>query len=139
MGFALPAAISASLIYPDKKIMAICGDAGFLMNVQEMETAKRVKANFVAMVWEDHSFGLIKWKQDNEFGRHTDLSFGNPDWSLLAKSFGWNSHIIQSSSELRQKLQIAFNEQGPTLIIIPIDYGENAKLSSRLGTIVCPI
>nr|MBF0222896.1 acetolactate synthase large subunit [Desulfobulbaceae bacterium] len=139
MGFALPAAISATLICPDKKILAICGDAGFLMNVQEMETAKRINANFVAMVWEDHSYGLIQWKQDNEFGKHTDLSFDNPDWTLLAKSFGWNSHIIENSAELYLKLKTSFEEPGPTLVIIPIDYRENAKLSSRLGNIICPI
>jgi len=139
MGFALPAAVSAKLIYPDKKILAICGDAGFLMNVQEMETAKRIKAGIVAMVWEDHAYGLIEWKQDNEFGRHTDLSFGNPDWTLLARSFGWKAHIVSQSADLQQALNIAFNEKEPSLIVIPIDYRENAKLTGRLGNIVCPI
>ncbi|MCP4754928.1 MAG: acetolactate synthase large subunit, partial [Proteobacteria bacterium] len=83
MGFALPGAIAAQMVFPERKILAICGDAGFLMNVQEMETAKRVKSNIVVMVWEDKSYGLIAWKQNNQFGHHTDLAFDNPDWLLL--------------------------------------------------------
>jgi acetolactate synthase-1/2/3 large subunit len=139
MGFALPGAIAAGLIYPDKKIMAICGDGGFLMNVQEMETAKRVNANIVAMVWEDKAYGLIEWKQDGLFGKHTNLSFGNPDWQLLAEAFGWNAHIIKKSVDLLPELKAALKEQGPTLVVIPIDYRENSELSARLGNIVCPI
>jgi len=92
MGFALPGAIAASIVYPDRQVLAICGDAGFLMNVQEMETAKRYNSNMVVMVWEDHAYGLIAWKQQAQFGRHTDLSFGNPDWMQLAASFGWSGH-----------------------------------------------
>ena len=139
MGFALPGAIGASLVYPDKKIMAICGDAGFMMNMQEMETAHRLQSNIVVMVWEDHSYGLIAWKQTNEFGHHTDLSFGNPDWMQLAQAFGWHGHAVSKSADLKNVLQQALNESGPSLIVIPIDYGENMKLTKRLGDISCPI
>ena len=90
MGFALPGAIAASLVHPDRKVLAIAGDAGFLMNSQEMETATRLNSNIVVMVWEDHAYGLIAWKQETEFGRHTDLEFGNPDWLQLASAFGWH-------------------------------------------------
>jgi len=139
MGFALPGAIAASFVYPDKKILSICGDAGFLMNVQEMETAKRYNSNIVVMVWEDHAYGLIAWKQENEFGHHTDLSFGNPNWLQLASAFGWHGHKVENSRDLVSELQAAFDEDGPSLVIVPIDYRENMLLTKRLGDIACPI
>jgi len=139
MGFALPGAIAASLVHPDRRILAICGDGGFLMNVQEMETAKRLKVNIVVLVWEDNEYGLIAWKQENEYSTHTDLSFGNPDWLQLSKAFGWHGHQINNSENLLGALEVAFQETGPSLISIPIDYRENAKLSKRLGSIACPI
>ncbi len=139
MGFALPGAIAAALVHPEQRILAICGDAGFLMNVQEMETAKRLKSNIVVMVWEDKMYGLIAWKQQNQFGTHTDLSFDNPDWLQLASAFGWKGHFVDSSSALTDTLETAFNEQGPSLVVVPIDYNENMKLTKRLGDIACPI
>ncbi len=139
MGFALPGAIAASLLYPERKILAICGDAGFMMNVQEMETATRLNVNSVVMVWEDNAYGLIAWKQHNQFGRHTDLSFGNPDWLKLAESFGWNGYRVEHSQDLQTVLRTAFEESGPSLVVVPIDYSENAKLTQRLGDIVCPL
>jgi acetolactate synthase-1/2/3 large subunit len=139
MGFALPGAIAASLVFPERQVMAICGDAGFLMNVQEMETARRLNSNIVVMVWEDNAYGLIAWKQDNEFGKHTDLSFGNPDWLQLAQSFGWSGMKIENSIDGKEMLQQAFDTTGPTLVVIPIDYRENAKLTEKLGEVVCPI
>ena len=139
MGFALPGAIAAAMVMPQRRILAICGDAGFLMNVQEMETAKRLNVNMVVMVWDDRTYGLIAWKQQNEFGHHTDLSFNNPDWLKLAQAFGWNGHIIGASGDTKNVLEQAFNEAGPSLVIVPIDYDENFKLTERLGNIACPI
>ncbi|MBW2723247.1 MAG: acetolactate synthase large subunit, partial [Deltaproteobacteria bacterium] len=139
MGFALPGAISASMVFPDRRILAVCGDAGFLMNVQDMETAKRYGSNITVMVWEDHAYGLIKWKQDNQFGRHTDLDFGNPDFMKLAESFGWQGVYVDKSSELAGALERTFETPGPSLLVIPIDYRENNLLTERLGNIVCPI
>ena len=139
MGFALPGAIAASLVHPDRNILAICGDAGFLMNVQEMETAKRLGSNIVVMVWEDNAYGLIAWKQENEFGHHTDLGFGNPDWMLLAKSFGWHGHHVEKSVELKDVLGKALAETGPSLIVVPIDYRENMLLTEKMGNLVCSI
>ena len=110
-----------------------------MMNVQEMETARRLNADIVVMVWEDHSYGLIAWKQTNEFGHHTDLSFCNPDWVQLAQAFGWNGHRVENSRDLAGVLKDAFEEAGPSLVVIPIDYRENALLTERLGDIVCPI
>jgi acetolactate synthase-1/2/3 large subunit len=139
MGFALPAAIGAHIVHPDRRILAIAGDAGFLMNVQEMETAKRVNADIVVLVWADQEYGLIAWKQQNEFGKHTDLSFNNPDWLKLADSFGWNGQYITESSELAGALESAFAEKGPSLVVIPIDYRENALLTQKLGRITATI
>ncbi|CAA0107946.1 Acetolactate synthase [BD1-7 clade bacterium] len=139
MGFALPGAIGADFVYPDRKILAICGDAGFMMNVQEMETAKRYNSNIVAMVWEDHEYGLIAWKQWAHFGKHTQLDFGNPDWRLLAESFGWNSFIVENSDDVKRSLQAAFDADGPSLVVVPIDYAENKKLTERLGELTCVI
>jgi len=82
MGFALPGIISAAMTSSDRKVMAIAGDDGFLMNVQEMETTRQLNSDIVVMVWEDDANGLIEWKQDNTCDRHTDLSFGNPNWPI---------------------------------------------------------
>jgi acetolactate synthase-1/2/3 large subunit len=139
MGFALPGSVAASIVFPDRRILAICGDAGFLMNVQEMETAKRLNSNIVVMVWEDHEYGLIAWKQTTHFGRHTDLAFGNPDWNQLASAFGWNGHYVKDSVDLKGVLENAFNEEGPSLVVLPIDYRENELLTKKLGEIQCVI
>jgi len=139
MGFALPGAIAASLINPDKKVMSISGDAGFLMNVQEMETAKRLNLNMVSMVWEDNAYGLIAWKQEAHFGHHTELAFGNPNWMELASAFGWHGHHVTDSKDLKAALDAALNEEGPSLVVVPIDYSENMKLTKRLGEITSSI
>jgi acetolactate synthase-1/2/3 large subunit len=139
MGFALPGAIAADIVQPDRRILSICGDAGFLMNVQEMETAVRLKSNIVVMVWADNEYGLIAWKQESHFGRHTDLAFGNPDWKGLATAFGWHGHVINDAADLEPALESAFGEKGPSLVVIPIDYRENALLTKKLGEITCTI
>ena len=135
MGYALPAVIAASLTNTNHRIFSICGDAGFLMNLQEMETAKRLNSNFVVIIWEDKSYGLIKWKQQAQFGRSTELDFDNPDWEKLAKSFDWNYLYEDDSSNILNKLQETNSLQGPTLFVIPIDYSENEKLTKFLGTL----
>ncbi|MDA9181020.1 acetolactate synthase large subunit, partial [Gammaproteobacteria bacterium] len=135
MGYALPAVIAASLTNTNHRIFSICGDAGFLMNLQEMETAKRLNSNFVVIIWEDKSYGLIKWKQQAQFGRSTELDFDNPDWEKLAKSFDWNYLYEDDSSNIFNKLQETNSLQGPTLFVIPIDYSENEKLTKFLGTL----
>ena len=139
MGFALPGAIAAGIVHPERRILAIAGDAGFLMNVQEMETAVRIGSNIVVMVWEDKEYGLIAWKQQTTFGHHTDLSFGNPEWTTLAKSFGWNGRYVTDSADLAATLDAAFDEKGPSLVVIPIDYRENSLLTKKLGEITCTI
>lgn len=135
MGLPLPGSIAAHLVHPDRKIFAIAGDGDFLMNVQEMETARRLDADITVMVWEDGGYGLIAWKQDNEFGAHTDLSFGNPDWLDLAKAFGWHGQHVTRSRDLAPAIRAALDHKGPSLIVIPIDYRENPLLTKRLGEI----
>jgi acetolactate synthase-1/2/3 large subunit len=139
MGFALPGAIAANLVHPDRKVMAIAGDAGFLMNAQEMETARRLDSDITVMVWEDKAYGLISWKQDTHFGKHTDLGFGNPDWLLLAEAFGWQGHYVDESRALAEVLERALQEPGPSLVVVPIDYRENGLLTKKLGEITCQI
>ncbi len=139
MGSALPGAIGAAMVHPQREILAICGDGGFMMNVQEMETATRLGVKITVMVWEDHEYGLIAWKQETEFGNTTDLKFGNPDWAGLAQAFGWRCHRVDDSRDLAATIRAAIDESGPSLVIIPVDYRENMKLTEQLGAIVCPI
>ena len=106
MGLALPGR-SPRLVHPERKVLGIAGDGDFLMNVQEMETARRLNADITMMVWDDGGYGLISWKQDNEFGTHTDLSFGNPDWEGLAQAFGWQGRHVRDSVDLRPALDEA--------------------------------
>jgi acetolactate synthase-1/2/3 large subunit len=132
MGGALPGAIAAKLVHPDRRVMAICGDGGFMMNVQEMETAVRLGTNIVAMVWVDGGYNLIEWKQRSQFGTHTDCSFGNPDFKLLAESFGWAPFPVQNARDLAPTLEKAFTANKPALIYLPIDYRENDRLTDQL-------
>ena len=135
MGFALPGAIAANLVHPQRRVLAIAGDGGFLMNVQEMETARRLNTNIVVMVWEDGEYGLIKWKQQDHFDRHSNLRFENPDWLRLAESFGWHGHVVTRSRDLANTLEAAFCEEGPSLVVVPIDYRENLELTRRMGVL----
>ena len=133
MGMPLPGAIGGALVADGRRIVGIAGDGDFLMNVQEMETAKRLESDITMLVWEDGGYGLISWKQDDHFGSHTDLEFGNPDWLHLAESFGWQGQYVSNARDLRGALQNAIDHKGPSLVVIPIDYRENQKLSKRLG------
>ncbi|MEQ9489375.1 MAG: acetolactate synthase large subunit [Alphaproteobacteria bacterium] len=136
MGFAMPGSIGAKIANPDKRVLSISGDAGFMMNVQELETAVRKKLNIVAMVWLDGEYGLIKWKQQNGFnGKHSDLAFGNPNFAKLAESFGMWGRELTSASEIIPALKEAFEQDGPALIAVPVDYAENMKLTDRLGNV----
>ena len=147
MGLPLPGSIAAALVIrdtldggaADRRVFGVVGDGDFLMNVQEMETARRLDANINLMIWVDGGYGLISWKQDNEFGKHTNLAFGNPDWCALANAFGWQGQCINHADELRPAIDHALAYDGPSLIALPIDYRENPKLTQRLGEIVCPV
>jgi len=139
MGFALPGAMAAKLVHPERRVLAICGDAGALMNIQDLETARRNGLNVVMMVWEDHEYGLIKWKQETHFGDHSDLRFDNPDWVQLAEAFDCHGARCERAEELKDVLAEAFAADRPSIVSLPIDYAENLKLTERLGEIACRI
>ena len=136
MGFALPGSIGAKMAFPDRKILSVNGDAGFFMNVQDLETAVRLKINVVAVVWLDGSYGLIKWKQQIHFeGSHSELRFQNPNFELLANSLKMWGKEIQTCEEFIPSLNEAFKQEGPAIIGVPVDYDENMRLTERLGNV----
>jgi acetolactate synthase-1/2/3 large subunit len=135
MGIALPGAIAAKLVHPDRKVVALCGDGGFLMNAQELETAKRIGAGIVVVIWRDNGYGLIDWKQRNAFGRPYAVEFGNPDFVDFARSFGIPGFRPMSADELYPTLMRALELPGPSVIDVPIDYAENVRLTERLGAL----
>ncbi len=139
MGIALPGAIAAKLALPERKVVAVTGDAGFLMNVQELETAVRLKTPIVVLIWNDSGYGLIKWKQMNQFGRISHVDFDNPDFVKLAESFGAVGVRVESTAELLPTLRKALESDSVTVIDCPVDYGENLKLTAALGEMICPV
>jgi acetolactate synthase-1/2/3 large subunit len=133
MGIALPGAIAAKLVHPDRRVVALCGDGGFLMNSQELETARRIGANITVVIWRDDGYGLIDWKQRTEFGRPFAVEFGNPDFVDYARSFGIAGYRVASAEELGGVLRQALDHGGPSVVDIPIDYRENLRLTEHLG------
>jgi acetolactate synthase-1/2/3 large subunit len=139
MGIGLPGAIAAKLAYPDRTALTVTGDAGFLMNSQEIETALRIGVAIVILVWNDSKYGLIKWHQDRRFGRDTQIEFNNPDLVMYAESFGAKGYRVESADELLPTLKQAISDDTVVLIDCPVDYSENMKLTEKLGNLVCPI
>jgi acetolactate synthase-1/2/3 large subunit len=135
MGISVPGAIAAKLVHPERKVVALCGDGGFLMNSQELETAKRIGANVTVIVWRDDGYGLIDWKQRNEFGRPFGVEFGNPDFVAYAESFGIAGFRPASAGDLLPTLRRALDVDGPSLVEVPIDYRENLRLTEHLGAL----
>jgi acetolactate synthase I/II/III large subunit len=133
MGFAVPAAIAAKLVHPQRKVVAVNGDGGFLMNCQELETASRLKTPFVSVVWENRQYGSIVWKQDNKFGRHFGVDFTNPDFVGLAASFGLPAWRCESVDDFSRRLKEALALDVPSLIVVPIDYSIDVAISEELG------
>jgi acetolactate synthase-1/2/3 large subunit len=133
MGFALPTAIGAKLVYPERNVVAVSGDGGFLMNCQELETAVRLRTPIVNVIWENGEFGSIAWKQDKKFGRHFDVEFGNPDFVKLAEAFGMPAWRCSNAEEFSQRLRQALALDLPSLIVVPIDYSIDVAISEQLG------
>ena len=139
MGIALPGAIAAALVHPDRHVVALCGDGGLLMNVQELETAVRLGVRVTVVVWRDDGYGLIDWKQRNEFGRPFGVEFGNPDFVALA------AVVRDGRRSARRRrptcaptLARALDVDGPSLVEVPIDYRENLRLTEHLGALAWP-
>jgi acetolactate synthase I/II/III large subunit len=128
MGAGLPSAIAASLINPDKRVLAVCGDGGFMMNSQELETAVRLKQNLVVLVLEDRAYGMIRWKQEVDGFSDFGLGFGNPDFVAYAQSYGAKGSRVGNAAELATMLETAFRDGGVHLVVVPIDYSENMRV-----------
>ncbi|MCP4683832.1 MAG: acetolactate synthase large subunit [bacterium] len=139
MGIALPGGIAAKLVYPERNVLTVSGDGGFLMNVQDLETAVRLGTPTVNMIWSDGTFGLIEWKQQSRYGRAFGTRFGNPDWVKMAESYGAIGIKVTEEDDLQKVLGRAFEADRPVVLDCPVDYSENIKLTERLGKLVCPM
>ena len=128
MGAGLPSAMMAALSHPEQRVMAICGDGGFMMNSQELETAIRLKLNLVVMVLNDGSYGMIRWKQAGAGMPDWGLEFGNPDFVKYAQSYGAHGHRVSSAENLIPTLEAAFKAGGVHLVDVPVDYSQNRRL-----------
>ncbi len=139
MGFAIPSAISAKMLCPERKVIAAVGDGGFLMSMSELETAARLGLSFTVIIWNDGGYGLIGWKERARFGEEFFTEFGNPDFVKLAESFNAKAYRVEKESELGPVLRDALKTRGISVVDCPVDYGENMKLAGMMGEIICPM
>lgn len=139
MGIAVPGAIAAKMVSPERAVVAVTGDAGFLMNSQEIETAMRLKVPVVILIWNDSGYGLIEWKQMTQFQRASHVSFTNPDFVTYAESFGARGYRVTGPGQLQEILGAALQQPTVSIIDCPVDYSENLKLTEQLGNLVSPI
>ncbi|MEK9701146.1 MAG: thiamine pyrophosphate-dependent enzyme, partial [Deltaproteobacteria bacterium] len=128
MGAGLPSALAAQIVFPERRVMAICGDGGFLMNSAEMETAVRLKLNLIVLILRDNSYGMIKWKQSNMGFPNWGLDFGNPDFVKYAESYGAYGHRVASAEGLAPLLEQCYQAGGVHLVEAPVDYSENDRI-----------
>ena len=135
MGIAVPGAIAAKLAFPSKRAVAVTGDAGFMMNSQEIETAMRIGTPTVNLIWNDSQYGLIKWHQLKHFGRSTNIDFDNPDFVKYAESFGAKGFRVGAADELQPILEEALKSETVCIIDCPVDYSENMKLTEKLNAL----
>lgn len=128
MGAGLPSAMAAHLVYPNRKVMAVCGDGGFMMNSQDLETAVRLKMHLVILILNDNGYGMIQWKQKAEGFDDFGLSFGNPDFVKYAEAYGAKGYCVTSAEDLKQRTQSCFADPAVHIIEVPIDYSENERV-----------
>jgi acetolactate synthase-1/2/3 large subunit len=128
MGAGLSAAIGVALLAPEQRVLAVCGDGGFMMNSQEVETAVRLGLNIVVLILQDNAYGMIRWKQEEDGFADFGMTFGNPDFPAYARAYGARGHRIETADGLIPALQVAFREGGVHLIAVPIDYSENKRV-----------
>jgi acetolactate synthase-1/2/3 large subunit len=140
MGIAVPGAIGARFVTPNQRILAVTGDGGFMMNCQELETAVRERLPFVVLIFNDSAYGLIKWKQLDQYGQTEFCDFGNPDFVKLAESMGAVGHRVTEAGQLRKMLdeahKEAFRKKVPVVIDCPVDYSENQRLTRHLKEVM---
>jgi acetolactate synthase-1/2/3 large subunit len=139
MGIAIPGAIAAKLIHPDRKIVAATGDGGFMMNCQELETALRTGTAFVTIIFNDGGYGLIEWKQEAHYGHSSFIEFSNPDFVRFAESMGLKGYRVKSTADFIPTLKEALNQDVPAVIDCPVDYRENVRFSQKAGGLNCTI
>jgi acetolactate synthase-1/2/3 large subunit len=128
MGIGLPGAIAAKLVHSHSRVVTVSGDGGFLMNVQELETAVRLRLPLVALIFRDNGYGSIRWKQQQRFRRTSGAEFGNPDFARLAEAFGCRGFRVDSAARLSPILEEALAHPAPAVIDCPVDYGDNDRL-----------
>jgi acetolactate synthase-1/2/3 large subunit len=128
MGAGLPSAMMAALLYPKRRVLAVCGDGGFMMNSQELETAVRLKLNLVVLIMEDSAYGMIRWKQAVDEFPDFGMTFNNPDFVLYAEAYGAKGHRVAAVDDLEPTLDKAFRAGGVHLVCVPIDYSENTRV-----------
>ena len=137
MGIALPGAIAAKLIHPDRKVVGLCGDGGFLMNIQELATAVQYEVPSITLVWDDGGYGLMGWKQEAQYGQTSHVTLKNPDLAAVASSFGAFGRRVKSAEDLLPALrEAAEEEKRPSVVVVPVDYSENMALTRRLGQVI---
>lgn len=139
MGFALPSAITAKLLYPQKNVIVAVGDGGFMMSLAEIETAIRLKLAFTVVIFNDNGYGLIQWKQLNRYNKDFFVGLTNPDFVKLAESFGCKGYFVDDEDSLIPTLNEALRQDVPSIVECKVDYSINRKLSERLGSIICRI
>ena len=127
MGAGLPSAMGAKMVFPDRKVMAVCGDGGFMINSQELETAVRLGLNLVVLILRDNAYGMVKWKQTGMGFETFGLDYGNPDFVGYAQSYGARGVRVESVESFLPTLEEALNNKGVTVIELPVDYSENEK------------
>jgi acetolactate synthase-1/2/3 large subunit len=139
MGIGVPGAVAAKLVHPERTVVSVTGDAGFMMNSQEIETALRIGTPIIVLIWTDSEYGLIHWHQLKHFGRPSNIGFNNPDFVKYAESFSAKGYRVEGAGELLPILRQAVADDTVVLIDCPVDYRENMKLTQKLGELVCPI
>jgi len=133
MGFSVPGAIAAKLVHPDRRVLAVTGDGGFMMNSQELETAVREGAPIVVLIWEDEHYGLIRWKEEEQFGDTFGVSFTNPDFKAYAEAMHCHGYKVTEAAGLIPTLEDAFSHtDAPSVVSVRVDYSENMALTERL-------
>lgn len=128
MGAGLPSAMMAAMLYPSRRVLAVCGDGGFMMNSQELETAARLGLNLVVLILQDNAYGMIRWKQAVDGYSDFGLTFGNPDFVAYAKAYGVQGSQVESPDGLMPTLEAAFTDGGVHLVTVPVDYSENMRV-----------
>jgi acetolactate synthase-1/2/3 large subunit len=140
MGAGLPSGMMASMLYPNLKVMAVCGDGGFMMNSQELETAVRMNLNLVVLIINDSAYGMIKWKQGQEGYSDFGLDYRNPDFVTYAQSYGAKGHRVTRTEDLRPTLEGALAEGGVHVVDVPVDYSENRRVfDEELAELTCKL